>query len=138
MLNTRFTLCSAIMALCFALLISVQTSTHVEHHSNNTLVSFHSVDDNGSPMEPLPDSVAYTRIVASEFQHPLQLSPEYGLVVEFLAEDLSAKHFTYIRTIPDIQPWFELVAFIPNKRRLSGWKDTRVMYAPSETNITLS
>ena len=78
------------------------------------------------------------RLAASEFQHQKQLTPNYELVVEFHAEDLSAKHFVYISTIPDIQPWFELAAFEPNKSRISGWKDSRPLHPFSYIKLILS
>ena len=78
------------------------------------------------------------RLSASEFQHAKQLTPVYELVIEFQGEDLSAKHFVYIRTIPDIQPWFELAAFVPNKSRISGWKDSRPLNPFSHIDLILS
>jgi hypothetical protein len=68
------------------------------------------------------------RISANEFQHQKQLTPDYELAIEFLADDLAAKHLVYIRTIPDVQPWFEVASFVPNKSRLSGWKESQPLY----------
>jgi hypothetical protein len=80
----------------------------------------------GEPVDDWQSGITLPhRLSASEFQHQKQLTPNYELTIEFLAEDLAAKHFVYIHTIPDIQPWFEVTAFIPRKSRLSGWKDSR-------------
>ncbi|TDF41321.1 hypothetical protein EYS14_00200 [Alteromonadaceae bacterium M269] len=78
------------------------------------------------------------RLSASEFQHAKQLTPVYELAIELQAEDLSSKHFVYIRTIPDIQPWFELAAFVPNKSRISGWKDSRPLHLFSDIDLIFS
>lgn len=76
-------------------------------------------DDHDSVKAPLPQ-----RLAGSDFQHQQQQTPNYELVAEFLPADLSAKHFVYIRTIPDVQPWYETTAYVPNRFLLSGWKTT--------------
>jgi uncharacterized protein (DUF885 family) len=82
-------------------------------------------------------AVIPARLTASEFQHQKQITPAYEVVVEFLAEDLSAKHFIYVKTIPDVQPWYERSVFVANKMLISGWKTTRTLISKSTHNFSL-
>lgn len=78
----------------------------------------------------------YPRLVrtnASLFLLPIQLNPSYVLQIEFLPEDLSAKHFIQPLAPPNNDPWFVHSALSNGSGRLSGWKDANLLYKSSIT-----
>ena len=108
---------------------NVSDDQPIAHYSVARIAGSDLFSDSGAMQHPDSDPVVKVafpqRLSGSEFQHQQQRTPTYALVVEFLPADLSAKHFVYIRNIPDTQPWFEISGYVPNRYLLAGWKVTR-------------
>lgn len=70
----------------------------------------------------------FPRHQANLFQHQNQLNPEYGLLVEFLPERNEARLYKNLINPDELSPWFYHTTTNQNARRLSGWKDSNLMF----------
>lgn len=133
----------AYLVLSMIIIIAFGNGADFHDRAGSTAsISTERVSDSIEDTPPISDEHSSTiltqRHSANEFQHQRQATPSYDLAFEFLAEDLSAKHFVYIRTIPDTQPWFELTSFVANKARISGWKFSRPQRPSHRATLRLS
>ena len=66
---------------------------------------------------------------ASVFSNELQNTPNYVLVVEFFKIKLNAGLFKNLANPPVQLNWHEQLSHRSNSKRLSGWKDSNILYA---------
>jgi len=68
------------------------------------------------------------RLSPSLFTAEIQTTPNYLLVIEFFKIKLTAGLFNNLANPPVIIQWFEQLSHNTNSSRLSGWKDTSLIY----------
>jgi hypothetical protein len=66
---------------------------------------------------------------ASVFSNELQNTPNYVLVVEFFKIKLNAGLFKNLANPPVQLNWYDQLSHRSNSKRLSGWKDSNILYA---------
>lgn len=69
-----------------------------------------------------------TRASTSSFSSELQTSPYYVLVIEFFAIKLTAGLYKNLANPPLIVDWFEQLSAKSTSSRISGWKDSNLLY----------
>jgi hypothetical protein len=91
---------------------------------------FNKADNNQSASEDAAEQVALlmVRSNASQFLNLAQIESHYFLVIEFLAEDLSAKLFKNLSNPPNNRPWYITCHYPQKKSKLSAWKDGNLLY----------
>ena len=107
------------------------SDTHNVSISLNDLTS-KSAADNDSPEDlfNLPRTFAPS---ASLFSNEAQTSPNYVLEVAFFEEKLSAALYKHLANPPLQVSWFEQLGHSTNSSRLSGWKDSNLLYSSRKT-----
>lgn len=70
----------------------------------------------------------HSQTVANAFRHFKQQNPQYGLLVEFLAENWSAALYKHLIDSGENEPWYVYNSFSPKRQRISGWKDANLLY----------
>jgi hypothetical protein len=87
-------------------------------------------EDSHSATEASDKLFALTQLrsSASQFINILQIEPVYFLLIEFLAEDLSAKLFKNLTNPPNHRPWYIIRDYPQNKSKVSAWKDGNLLY----------
>lgn len=76
------------------------------------------------------------RASASTFTTELQASPDYVLVIEFFAIKLTAGLFRHLANPPLVVAWFEQLGAKSTSSRISGWKDSNLLYKSSITYLS--
>ncbi|MFB0980981.1 MAG: hypothetical protein ACI9YH_004586 [Colwellia sp.] len=66
---------------------------------------------------------------ASVFSNEIQNTPNYFLVIEFFKIKLNAGLFKHLANPPIQLNWYEQLSHRSNSKRLSGWKDSNILYA---------
>jgi len=82
------------------------------------------------------DSFSLPRIYqasGSVFSNEIQTTPNYFLVIEFFESKLSAGLFKHLANPPIKLNWYEQLSHNSNSTRLSGWKDSNILYASRVT-----
>lgn len=132
------------LLFCLFLATSIQTGS-INMRVVDTSISL--LDSNlasttlGSEQQaPQPDiadpALHYARGLASQFLYSTQLSPEYGVICEFLPEQNSARHYKNLINPDDEAPWYVSQDVSKNLNRLSGWKESNQLFV--ERNNRLS
>ena len=99
--------------------------------SLNELTSNSSADtDSPEDLFNLPRTVAPS---SSVFSNEAQTSPNYLLEIAFFEEKLSAALFKHLANPPLKVSWFEQLSHKTNSSRLSGWKDSNLLYSNRKT-----
>ncbi len=132
-----FTTCAL---MCIAVLCNVQFFSdggkHSVSHSEFFWVAhsseFLDLENTSTDIAILP-----SRMLGAEFQHNLQLTPVFELVFAFFVNDTVIAHLTYLRTIPNVEPWYQRTSGVSVKSRLSGWKQSRDPHANSFSIVKL-
>jgi hypothetical protein len=66
---------------------------------------------------------------ASVFSNEIQNTPNYFLVIEFFKIKLNAGLFKNLANPPVQLNWYEQLSHRSNSKRISGWKDSNILYA---------
>ncbi len=91
-----------------------------------------SMHNNDEP-EDLFNLSTLTRLSPSLFSAEIQISPNYVLVMEFFKVKLTAALFKNLANPPVLTQWFEQLSHKTNSSRLSGWKDSNLLYSARTT-----
>jgi hypothetical protein len=100
----------------------------LETKNVETLVSDTLLLDESEP----EDTFSLPRIqqaCASVFSNEIQNTPNYILVIEFFKIKLTAGLFKHLANPPVQLNWYEQLSHRSNSNRLSGWKDSNILYA---------
>jgi len=98
--------------------------------SNSTTQTITVEEESNDELYTLPRIL---RASASTFTTELQASPDYVLVIEFFAIKLTAGLFKHLANPPLVVAWFEQTSANSSSSRISGWKDSNLLY---KSNIT--
>ena len=99
----------------------------VETVSNNSTTQAIAVDEDNT--DEIYTSPRILRASASTFTTEFQATPDYVLVIEFFAIKLTAGLFKNLANPPQFVPWFEQSNASNSASRVSGWKDSNILYA---------
>jgi len=103
---------------------------HTVQSSSNTVDLFATLLDDENPKGHV-NLPRINRACSSLFSHEIQLTPDYYLAITFFEIKLSAALFKNLIN-PDVQtPWFEQISHQSNSSRISGWKDSNLLYTSS-------
>lgn len=108
--------------------VSIQ---HVEFESQTNVSSSStgvklSSDDNYS--DNLINIPRFNQACASSFTNDRQTTPNYSLVIEFFVLKRTVALFKHLTNPPQHVKWFEKHNKNSNSNRLSGWKDSNLLY----------
>lgn len=71
----------------------------------------------------------------SSFLHAAQRNAEYGLLIEFLPERTQARHYKNLINPDDFLPWFVKHNVHQSRHRLSGWKESNVLFVNTHQTL---
>jgi len=105
---------------------SIQSAHSLKMSSSNLDFSFTLLNEE-TPEEHV-NLPKINRACSSLFNHEIQLTPDYYLAITFFEMKLSAALFKNL-TNPGVRtPWFEQISHRSNSSRISGWKDSNILY----------
>lgn len=107
------------------------SNAHKISISLNELSSSTSADtDSSEELFNLPRTFAPS---SSLFSNEAQTSPNYVLEIAFFEEKLCAALYKHLANPPLQVTWFEQLGHRTNSSRLSGWKDSNLLYSSRKT-----
>ena len=135
------------LVCCFFMSVLAQAGTWTadtsREQTSHQWVIDQGSDSNTNPSDPVNSHSSdnhsdlpwqlFPRHQAHLFQHQNQLNPEYGLLVEFLPERNEARLYKNLINPDELSPWFYHTTTNQNARRLSGWKDSNLMYVYTQS-----
>jgi hypothetical protein len=113
--------------------ISAHSTTSLLDKSNSQTSTSQTVLIDDSEPEDSFSLPRLSRACASVFSNEVQTSPNYMLVIEFFEIKLSAGLFKNLANPPAQLNWYEQLSHRSNTTRLSGWKDSNILYASRVT-----
>lgn len=87
-------------------------------------------DDEPPKADILPSLM---RMSSTLFLSVPQVNPDYVLKIELMPTVLSASLFKNLINPPDLEPWFLFTHHHASSSRLSGWKDSNLLYRADTT-----
>lgn len=134
--------------LAFFLLILAQTvnaTSNLNFDNETSIQPVHTVQASATtvdfPFTLLDDNIPKDQVnlprlntaCSSLFSHEIQLTPNYYLAITFFEIKFNAALFKNLTNPPVQVLWFEQISHQSNSSRISGWKESNVLYASSIT-----